>query len=59
MVVMSLFKGHVTPKIKAAITGSSINTDIVVIPGGDDLTTAGARCHGEQTLQRPQKAAVL
>ena len=33
-----------------------MNTDLVIIPGG--VTTAGARCCGERTLQRPLKAAV-
>jgi hypothetical protein len=29
-----------------------MNTDLVVIPGwGDDLTTAGAKCNGEETIQ--------
>jgi hypothetical protein len=35
-----------------------MNTDPVVIPGGRNLTAAGARCCGEQTLQRPAKAGV-
>jgi hypothetical protein len=34
MLVLDAFKGNLTPEIKATITGRSINTDIVVIPGG-------------------------
>jgi hypothetical protein len=34
MAVLDVFKGHLVPEIKAAITGSSMNTDIVVIPEG-------------------------
>jgi len=28
------FQGHVTPEIKVTITGRSMNTDLMVIPGG-------------------------
>jgi len=34
MLVMDVFKGHLTPEIEATITGSSMNTDLVIIPGG-------------------------
>jgi hypothetical protein len=34
MLVLDAFKGHLTPEAKATITGSSMNTDVVVIPGG-------------------------
>jgi hypothetical protein len=34
MLVLDAFKGHLTPEVKATITGGSINTDLVVIPGG-------------------------
>jgi hypothetical protein len=34
MLVLNAFKGNLTPEIKATVTGSSINTDIVVIPEG-------------------------
>ena len=53
-----VFKGHKTPEIKSTITGSSINTDLVVIPGGDDLTTAGALFCDEQTVQRHLSSCV-
>jgi hypothetical protein len=33
MLVLDAFKGHLIPEVKATITGSSINTDLVVIPG--------------------------
>jgi hypothetical protein len=36
-----------------------MNTDVAVIPvGKGDFTTAGARWYGEQTTQRPPKAAM-
>ena len=34
MPVFDAFQGHVTPEIKVTITGRSINTDLMVIPGG-------------------------
>jgi len=34
MPVFDAFQGHVTPEIKVTITGTSMNTDLVVIPGG-------------------------
>jgi hypothetical protein len=34
MVVLDAFKGHLTPEMKATITSSSTNTDLVVITGG-------------------------
>jgi hypothetical protein len=34
MLVLDAFKGHLTPEVKATITGGSINTTLVVIPGG-------------------------
>jgi hypothetical protein len=37
MQVFNEFKGHLTTGIKAKITGSSMNTDLVVIPGGMTL----------------------
>jgi hypothetical protein len=42
-------KEQLTQEIKATITGSSMNTDFVVIPGG-------FRWHGEQTIQKSPKA---
>jgi len=37
MLVIDVFKGHLTPEIEATITGSSMNTNLVVIPGGMTL----------------------
>ena len=37
MLVMDVFKGHVTPEIEATVTGSYMNTDLVIIPGGMTL----------------------
>jgi hypothetical protein len=34
MLILDAFKGHLTPEVKATITGGSINTDLVVIPSG-------------------------
>ena len=34
---MDVFKGHVTPEIEATVTGSYMNTDLVIIPGGMTL----------------------
>jgi hypothetical protein len=34
MLVVDVFKGHLELEIKAAIIGSSTNTDLVIIPGG-------------------------
>ena len=34
MLIMDVFKGHLTPEIEATITGSSMNRDLVIIPGG-------------------------
>jgi hypothetical protein len=34
MLVLDVFKGHLAPEIKATITGSSMNTDLAVIPAG-------------------------
>jgi hypothetical protein len=34
MLVLDAFKGRLSPEIKATITDGSINTDLVVIPGG-------------------------
>ena len=34
MLVLYVFKGHLTPEIKATITCSSMNTNLVIIPGG-------------------------
>jgi hypothetical protein len=34
MLVLDAFKGSLTPEVKATITSGSINTDIVLIPGG-------------------------
>jgi len=34
MPVFDAFQGHVTPEIKVTITGRSMNTDLMVIPGG-------------------------
>jgi len=33
MPVFDAFQGHVTPEIKVTITGRSMNTDLMVIPG--------------------------
>ena len=32
MLIMDEFKGHLTPETRVTITGSSMNTDVVVIP---------------------------
>jgi len=40
------------------MTGCSMNTDVGVIPGGYNLTTACATCCGELTLQKSPKATV-
>lgn len=37
MLVLDAFKGHSTLEINATITGSSMNIDLVVIPGGMTL----------------------
>jgi len=34
LLVVAAFKGHLTPGKKASITCSSMNTDLVVLPGG-------------------------
>ena len=34
MPVLDAFQGHVTPEIKVTITDRSMNTGLVVIPGG-------------------------
>jgi hypothetical protein len=34
VLILAEFKGYVTPEMKATITGSSMNTDVVVIPWG-------------------------
>jgi hypothetical protein len=34
MLVLDALKGHLTPAIQATITGSSMNTSVVVIHGG-------------------------
>ena len=31
--MLDVFKGHLTPEIKVTVTGSSMNTSLVVIPG--------------------------
>jgi len=50
MPVFDAFQGHVTPEIKVTITGRSMNTDLMVIPGWM-TSTAGAKCRGEETIQ--------
>jgi hypothetical protein len=57
MLMLDAFKS-LTTEIKATITSSSINTDLVIITWADYLKIAGVRCCGEQTVQRPPKAAV-
>jgi hypothetical protein len=37
MLVMDVFNGHLTPETEATLTGSSMNTDLVIIPGGVTL----------------------
>ena len=37
MLVLDAFKGHLTLEINAAIIGSSMSIDLVVIPGGMTL----------------------
>jgi hypothetical protein len=49
MPVFEAFKVYVTAEIKVTITGRSMNTDLVVIPGGD-LTTAGDKFSNEETI---------
>jgi hypothetical protein len=34
LLVLDAFKGHLTPEVKATITGGFINTDLVVMRGG-------------------------
>jgi hypothetical protein len=34
MLVLDALKGHLTPEIKPAVTSSSMDTDLVFIPGG-------------------------
>jgi hypothetical protein len=34
MLLLDASKGHITPEIKATITGSSSNKGLVIIPGG-------------------------
>jgi hypothetical protein len=34
MLALDVFKGHITPEIKTAVTCCSMNTDLVVIPPG-------------------------
>jgi len=54
MLVLDAFQSLIT-EIKATITSSSINTDLVIITSVDDLKIVGIRCCGEQTVQRPPK----
>jgi hypothetical protein len=44
MLVLDALTGHLTPDIKATITGSSMNTAREVIFGEYDCTSGGARC---------------
>lgn len=44
MLVLDTFKGHLTPDIKATVTGNSMNTALEVILGEYDCTSGGARC---------------
>jgi hypothetical protein len=44
MLVLDAFKGHLTPDIKATITGSSMNTALEVILGEYDCASGGAGC---------------
>ena len=56
MLFLAAFKGHLTSKIKAAVTDCS-RTQTLSSYQGDYRTTAGIRC-GKQTIQGPLKAAV-
>ena len=37
MLVVDVFKRHLTPEIEATFTGHSMNTDLGIIPGGMTL----------------------
>jgi hypothetical protein len=53
MLVLDAFKGHLTSGIKATITGSLKNTDVVFIPGGITSKLQLVDISSEKTIQRP------
>jgi hypothetical protein len=55
MLVLDAFKGHLTSGIKATITGSFMNTDLVFIPGGITSKLQLIDSSSEQNVQRPPK----
>jgi hypothetical protein len=54
MLVLDAFKGHLTSGIKATITYSFNNKDLVLIPGGITSKLQFVDS-SEQTIQRPPK----
>ena len=55
--VLGAFKVHLTPEIKATITSSSINTDLVM-NSGEMTHNCCITCYDKQTIQRPPEAVV-
>jgi hypothetical protein len=55
MLVLDVFKGHLTPEMKATI--SSINTDLAVTLAGITLQLEVLKCCGEE-VKRPSRAAI-
>ena len=45
MLALVVLMGHLTPEMKATITGSYMNTGMVIPGRGDYFTAAGARCY--------------
>jgi len=56
MPVFDAFQGHVTPEIKVTITDRSMNTGLVVIPGG--MTSQRQMLNGVVKKPKPLRAAV-
>ena len=57
IMVLGAFKVHLTPEIKATITSSSINTDLVM-NSGEMTHNCCITCYDKQTIQRPPEAVV-
>jgi len=55
MLVLDAFKGRLTQGIEAIITGSFMNTELVVIPGGITSKLQVLDIRSAQTIQRPPK----
>jgi len=53
MLVSDAFKGHLTQGIKTAITGTFMNTELVVISGGITSKLQVPNISREQTFKRP------